>query len=160
MTLNKHFNAGWTIEVQEINVADRSAGAAGDIVVRRQNAIVLAAEVTERAVEVNRIVTTFNTKIAPSAITDYLFFVTDPAQPKSSQEQAEAYFAQGHEIAFVHIQRWMLQVLITLGTNGRETFNAILLELLSDPSTPQLVRTAWNQAIEGVTIISGSESSS
>lgn len=152
--LNQRFALGWTIDVQGINVADRSAGAPGDVVVRRGAEVVLAAEVTEREVDQNRVVTTFNTKVAPHALEDYIFFVTRNIQPDAALRQMQAYFAQGHEISFVEIRGWMAQVLVLLGKTGREHFNAALFDLLTAPDTPNLVKAAWNEAVDEITAVS------
>jgi hypothetical protein len=69
------FNLDWAIEYQGINVADAAAGAGGDITISRVGQVLLAAEVTERPIDKDRVAATFHTKIAPSGIEDYLFFV-------------------------------------------------------------------------------------
>ncbi|MGH7213572.1 MAG: restriction endonuclease, SacI family [Tepidisphaeraceae bacterium] len=151
-TLNEHFALGWEFDVQEINVSDHSSGAAGDVTVTKDGRTVLAAEITERVVDRNRVVTTFNTKISPSTVTDYVFFVTDAgSQPKESMWQAHVYFAQGHEISFVEIQNWIQQTLVTLGQEGRDRFNQTLVRLIADSKTPKLVKAAWNEAVDGLT---------
>jgi hypothetical protein len=151
--INEFFHAEWNVTVQEINVADRSSGAVGDVSVTKGEKVIFAAEITERQVERNRVVTTFNTKIAPSSIVDYIFFVTNSNQPDDSRQQAEMYFTQGHDVNFVIIQQWMVQMLITLGNEGREIFNRFLFDALSNAGTPRLVKVAWNKAVEAITSI-------
>ncbi|MCL4460055.1 MAG: restriction endonuclease, SacI family [Chloroflexi bacterium] len=73
------FGLSWQIESQGINVADRPSGAGGDVTIKSGDTILLAAEITERPVDKSRVVATFNTKIAPQGIEDYLFFVRPSA---------------------------------------------------------------------------------
>ncbi len=150
-TLKGYFALDWEIEFQGINVADRAAGAAGDIVVRSKGAIVLAAEVTERAVDKHRVVVTFQTKIAPNAIEDYLFFIKGMAVNGDARAQAQQYFSQGHEVNFLEIANWIRMVLATVGKRGRMVFNAALLDALSAADVPSALRVAWNEQIAKLT---------
>jgi hypothetical protein len=147
--INVRFQLRWEIEFQGINVADRAAGAGGDITVRAGDVVLLAAEVTERTVGRDRVVSTFNTKIAPAGIDDYLFFVNEQPGARVLQ-QCQQYFAQGHEVSFLDIATWLDMILGTIGRRGRETFNQHLLDLLDDRGTPQAVRVAWNEAVAAV----------
>lgn len=149
--LNRYFSLNWTVEVQGINVADSASHSAGDVTVTRHGEIIFAAEVTERAVDRNRVVTTFNTKIAPYAVEDYLFFVTRKVQPPEALAQSESYFAQGHEVNFVEIGEWIVQTLTTLTSRGRQHFNDVLFQYLSDSATPQQLKAAWNKAVDEIT---------
>lgn len=79
-------------------------------------------------------------------------------QNRDSIEQAHSYFAQGHEVSFVGIQRWIEDMLVTMGVNGRGKFNEILYALLEDPGTPMIVRVAWNEAVDAITIVGPSTS--
>ena len=54
-------------------MSDASSGAGGDIEIMEGGAMLLTAEVTERTVEANRTISTFNTEIGPYGIKDYLF---------------------------------------------------------------------------------------
>jgi hypothetical protein len=81
--------------VQGINVADSASGAGGDVTLVENGRIVLAAEVTERRVDKSRVVATFDTKIAPCGIEDYLFVVKDNADIAAAMDQARRYFSQG-----------------------------------------------------------------
>lgn len=72
-TIKDYFGLEWVIDYQGINVADAATGVGGDITITHEGRIVFAAEVTERPLERARVVATFNTKIAPHGIEDYLF---------------------------------------------------------------------------------------
>jgi hypothetical protein len=65
----------WNIVWQGINVTDMASGVGGDVTITRGNQTLLAVEVTERPLDRSRVVATFNTKIAPGGIEDYLFFL-------------------------------------------------------------------------------------
>lgn len=144
--ISDRFALGWQVEYQGINVADSPSGAGGDISVSSGDSLLMAAEVTERVVDKDRVISTFNTKIAPASIADYLFFVNHEPDDRVRQ-QCERYFAQGHEVNFVQIATWLSMMLTTIGKAGRDAFNAHLLELLEEPSTPQSVRAAWNDCV-------------
>jgi hypothetical protein len=147
---NDRFTLGWRIESQGINVADIASGAAGDITVTaRSGERVIAAEVTERPVTADRIVATFNAKIAPAEIADYLFLVRNAADPKAT-EQLAAYFAQGHELNVVSLQDWATMTLATIGGAGRSAFLGRMLERLDGQATPNHLKMAWNAAIESL----------
>lgn len=145
--IKEFFGLDWDIAWQGINVADTAAGAGGDITIARAGQIVMAVEITERAVERSRVVATFNTKIAPAGIGDYLFFVRDPDVDPAARQQARQYFAQGHEVNFVEIKAWILTILATIGSPGRGGFNRALVELLDSPDIPSAMKVAWNDRI-------------
>lgn len=147
--IGERFRLGWTIEFQGINVADGASGAGGDITISHGGSLLMAAEVTERPVGRERVVSTFNTKIAPASIEDYLFFVNQEPDDRVRQ-QCRQYFAQGHEVNFVRITNWLKMMLATIGKSGREAFNRRLLSLLDDSSTPQSVRASWNESVASV----------
>lgn len=144
-TIAHSFGLGWNVQWQGINVADAPSGAGGDITVRDGDRLVVAVEVTERQVDEARVVATFNTKIAPAGIQDYLFLVGATEPTEEAKSRARVYFAQGHEINFVQVCDWLLMLLATLGKTGRDLFNTNLMELLDAPDTPQTVRAAWNE---------------
>ena len=144
-SLNETFNLGWTIDYQGINVADAASGEAGDITVKRGNAIVIAAEVTERVVERSRVVSTFTTKIAPLGIQDYLFFVKEAAP--DAYTQAHQYFSQGHDVNFLSITQWILDILAIVGFQGRAHFIRHLVDLLSQTDVPRQMKVGWNDLI-------------
>lgn len=144
------FNLGWEIEVQGINVADAPGGAGGDVTVRENGVIAFAAEVTEREVSSERVVATFQTKIAPNAIADYLFLITDGVA-EQARIQARSYFAQGHEVNFIQIKDWIHQTLVTVGAAGRDAFFTALMARLADEETPKAMKTAWNDQVDQLT---------
>ncbi len=76
-SLSERFNLGWQVESQGINAADKASGASGDITVKSDNQVILAVEVTERPIERNRVVATFNTKIVKQGVADYLFYLQE-----------------------------------------------------------------------------------
>ena len=148
--IDGHFNCGWDVRWQGINVSDAAAGSGGDIEIASDGSILLAAEVTERLVDRNRVVATFNSKIGPHGIEDYLFFVNSGDQSPDTIRQVRQYFAQGHAINFVVIADWIYAVLATLGSGGRARFIESLLELLELPDTPTAMKVNWNQCIDRI----------
>lgn len=146
-TIKRFFGLEWTIEWQGINVADAASGAGGDITVFDSDDILLSVEVTVRRVDQARVVSTFNTKIAPSGIEDYLFLVGQTRPSEEAKDQARKYFAQGHEINFAQVTEWIIMLLATLGKKGRDFFNSNLMQFLEDPSIPQAVKVAWNESV-------------
>ena len=152
ITLGYTYNLGWEIELQGINVADKSSNAGGDITIRHRGKTVLAAEVTERTVDKTRIVSTFQTKIAPQGIEDYLFLVTGGAD-EEVMKQARQYFSQGHEINFFNMKEWILVILATIGKAGREIFNQELVGMLGEKDVPAGLKVAWNKQIEIITSV-------
>lgn len=150
-TVKDYFGLDWVIEHQGINVADAQTGAGGDITVKHAGGTVFAAEVTERLLERSRVISTFNTKIAPHGIEDYLFFVRSEALSAEAQQQAKQYFAQGHELNFLEIGNWILMVLATTGRRGRELFNQHMLQLIDSPTMPRTLKVAWNDYIAALT---------
>ena len=145
--IKQTFNLSWTIELHGINVTDKASGACGDITIIQDDEVVLAVEVTERSVDASRVVSTFETKIAPSAIEDYLFFVKDRKQALPAMEQARQYFSQGYEVNFVEIKNWILAVLSLLGKKGRIAFMDQMRELLSSVEVPTGLKIAWNNIL-------------
>ena len=147
---NEHLGLDWEIEWEGINVADAASGLGGDIVVSSRGRTLLVAEVTERAVDQNRIVATFNNKIGPDQIEDYLFFIRSKDQPTEAAEQMRRYFAQGHEVNFVVIQEWAEAILATIGSSGRTRFIRHMADLLNDVDTPATLKVAWNESVNEV----------
>jgi hypothetical protein len=88
-TLSDCYDLGWQIEWQGINVADAAKGAGGDITVSRNDDVLFSVEVTERQIDRNRVTTTFNGKIAPNGIDDYLFFHTATLPTNEARETAK-----------------------------------------------------------------------
>ncbi len=146
--VNDYFSAGWEIELQGINVADSAGGAGGDVTIRQNGAIILAAEITERPIDRNRVAYTFQTKVAPNAIEDYLFFSTANDFPDEVLSQARQYFTQGHAVNFLSIRDWIISVLAVVGARGRDIFNRRLVELIEAGDVPRNIKVGWNQRIE------------
>jgi hypothetical protein len=149
-TLKRHFSIEWEIAFQGINVADSASGMGADITIKQAGKVVLAAEVTERTVDKTRVVSTFNTKISPSEIEDYLFITKSLSPDVEARQQAAQYFAQGHEINFLEIKNWIITLLATIGKTGRATFNTEVMALLERPDVPRFVKVAWNEKLSGL----------
>lgn len=145
--IKEFFGLDWRVTYQGINVADAASGAGGDITITSAGQTLMAAEVTERPVDKSRVVATFNTKIAPTGIEDYLFFVRLSGVAPEAKQQAHQYFAQGHEVNFLEIKDWILMSLATMGKRGRATFNSILLGLLDASDIPRTLKVAWNEQV-------------
>ncbi len=152
-SIKDFFALDWVVAWQGINVADAASGAGGDITIRKDGKTLLAVEVTERLVDKNRVVGTFNTKIASAGIEDYLFFLGTPGATSDAKLQAQQYFAQGYEVNFVNIKEWILMLLATMGKSGREIFNGHLTELLAGADAPQALKVNWNQQIEALVAV-------
>lgn len=150
-TIKEFFGLDWVIDYQGINVADSQTGVGGDITITHEDQIVFAAEVTERPLDRARVVATFNTKIAPNGIEDYLFFVRPETLAEDARQQAQPYFSQGHEVNFLEIKNWVLMALATMGKHGRGLFNDHLLRLIDEPAMPRAIKVAWNDYISDLT---------
>lgn len=147
LAMKEAFNLDWEIIVQGINVADRPAGVSGDITIRRNSEPVLVIEVTERPVAEERLVTTFEGKIAPAKLTDYIFVQGATKVPANVLKQAQQYFAQGYDVSFVEIRSWILNVLAAIGRNGRDSFLRKLQDLIDSPEISSALKTQWNALI-------------
>ena len=143
-------NLDWQIEWEDINVADAASGLSGDVVVSRNGQTLIAAEVTEREVDRNRVVATFNNKIGPNPMDDYLFFVRSEVDNPETLQQIRQYFAQGHEINFVVVDEWVQSLLATVGVHGRAHFITGLITLLEREGVPVALRVAWNNLVDRV----------
>ena len=99
-----------------------------------------------------RVVSTFQTKIAPRGIEDYLFLVTGQADAQV-MKQARQYFSQGHEINFFEMKNWIVVILATIGSAGRAIFNEVLMEKLSAADIPAALKVAWNNEIAKLTAV-------
>jgi len=149
--IRERFGLDWEIEAQGINVADSASGAGGDITISVQGEVLMAAEVTERALDRSRVLATFNTKIAPSDIEDYLFLVKEKPSNAGVLEQARQYFAQGHDVNFLKIKHWIVGTLASLGRQGRQAFLANLIDQVDDQDTPRALKVAWNECVAVIT---------
>lgn len=146
-TIRDCFELDWEIEWQGINVADRASGVGGDITIKRDVSVVLAVEITERLIDRSRVVSTFNTKIAPHGIDDYLFFFSGAVPKDGAREAAKQFFAQGHEINFVPVKDWVMTTLSTIGPRCRRIFTEAVLTLLRERAVPSTLKVAWNDQI-------------
>jgi len=148
MTIKEFFEIDWRIEWQPINVADAPSGASGDVTIYNGEIIILSIEVTQRQVDRARLISIFNTKVAPRGIEDYLFLVGALEPTEEARRQANRYFAQGHEVNFAQLGAWITMMLATLGKRGRDLFNKNLMTLLDRPEIPKAMRATWNEVIE------------
>lgn len=148
--LREFFSLPWSIEYQGINVSDAASGTGGDVSVKVNGKPLFAAEVTERPLDKDRVVSTFNRKILPNSIVDYIFFTSVAVDATSDiPAVANAYFAQGHEITFFTIQEWVILMLGTIGGPGRLRFNQEMYKFL-ESDIPRQLKVAWNRAIENL----------
>jgi hypothetical protein len=147
VAIKERFGLDWDITVQGINVADSTSNAGGDVMIMENEHIILAVEVTERRVDKSRVVSTFDTKIAPCGIEDYLFVVKDNNDVVTAMDQAKRYFSQGYEVNFVEIKSWICAVLAVLGAKGREAFLRDLTKSLSAEGIPATLKQAWNNVV-------------
>jgi len=146
-SVREAYDLPWEVRAQDINVADAASGAGGDITICSEGQVVLSAEVTERLVDRSRLVATFNTKISPGAIEDYLFLVTDVPDGPEVADQVRRYFAQGHDVNFLEITKWIIMLLGTLGRKGREAFVRVLADRIDDERVPRYLKIAWNSCV-------------
>jgi len=147
-TVAEVYHLDWEVKWQGINVADRTQGAGGDVTVVEGNQIRIAFEVTERQIDRTRVEATFQSKISPLGIKDYLFVFTETEPIPEAQALAKQLFAQGHEVGFIQVRDWVLYNLATAGVQGRETFLKALLELLEE--TPAAIKTIWNDQVRSL----------
>jgi len=149
--IKEFFKQKWEISWQGINVSDTASGAGGDVTISANNQILMAVEVTERPISKSRVTATFNTKIAPAGIEDYIFFIKSTEVDPDARQQARQYFAQGHEVNFLEIKEWIIMSLATISKQGRSSFNKALLELIDKPDVPSTIKVAWNDQIAQLT---------
>jgi len=85
----ERFRLDWEVRFQEINVSDRAAGVEGDITVldRTSGETVFVVEVTERDVDASRVRSTFQEKLSPASVREYIFAVNlGRVQPKAIEQ--------------------------------------------------------------------------
>jgi hypothetical protein len=146
-TISECHSLGWDVEFQGINVADKASGAVGDITILKEGAIVLGVEVTERPIDQARVTLTFNQKVSPSGVADYLFITT--ANPeKEALEAARRYTGVGHEMNFVPLAPWLIHNLAIVGPTCRALFQGKIIDLLSAQGTSADLRVAWNDKMD------------
>lgn len=146
-TISECHGLGWEVEFQGINVADKFSGAVGDIAIRKGASIILGVEVTERPIDQARVTLTFNQKISPVGLTDYLFIST--AQPeKEALNAARSYTGVGHEMNFVPLAGWLIHNLATVGPSCRAVFQSKVIDLITAQPTSADLRVAWNNKMD------------
>ena len=150
-TLNEVYKIGWHVNWQGINVADKSNAAGGDVTIQKDGQTLIAIEVTERTIERARVVSTFNTKISRNYIKDYLFLVTTPPR-EDARSAASAYFAQGHDVNFLDIKTWIVHVLGTIGSDGRQVFSQKFTGILDQRSVPASLKVKWNDLVKSLIV--------
>ncbi len=138
----------WKVEWQGINVADKASGAGGDISIFENDALLFAIEVTERPIDKSRVVSTFNTKISPAGIGDYIFVFTGTSPAKDAREAATQFFGQGHDVNFVDIKPWLLNNLATMGSPCRTKFTRNFLTLMDTRDVPAVLKVKWNDLVK------------
>src|ERR1039458_6717072 len=146
-TISECHALGWEVEFQGINVADKASGAVGDITIRKNGAILLGVEVTERPIDQARVTLTFNQKISPNAVADYLFITTSKPE-KGAFDAARSYTAVGHEMNFVPLADWLIHNLATVGPACRALFQTKIIDLLVAPGTSAALLVAWNDKMD------------
>jgi len=147
-TIKRSFNLDWEIISLGINVADTAAGTGGDITIKRDGSPVLTVEITEREIDRARVVSTFNTKISPLGLDDYIFFFTASPPTEDARAATRQYFSQGHDINFLSIQEWLVNCLGTIGARNRQVFMDEFLKLISGPGVPSGLKVTWNDIIK------------
>ncbi len=146
-TVSECHSLDWDVQFQGINVADKASGAVGDITILKAGTIVLGVEVTERPIDQARVTLTFNQKVSPSGVADYLFITT--AKPeKEALEAARRYTGVGHEMNFVPLESWLIHNLAIVGPACRALFQAKMIDLLSAQGTSADLRVAWNDKMD------------
>jgi len=104
-------------------------------------------EVTERPIDQARVTLTFNQKVSPSGLADYLFITT--ARPEDDAlAAARRYTSVGHEMNFVPLVEWLVHNLATVGPACRSLFQAKMIELLGAQGVPAEMRVAWNDKMD------------
>jgi hypothetical protein len=149
-TINECFGLGLDIEYQGINVADAASGAGGDITAKKDGTVLLTIEITERSISRGRVVSTFNTKISPNKLDDYLFFYTIAEPAKEAIIAARKYFAQGHDINFVSVRDWAITTMTTIGPKCRSQFTSNCVELLRAKGIPSAMKLTWNEQVSAI----------
>ncbi len=146
-TIGECHSLGWAVEYQGINVADKASGAVGDITISKDGALILGVEVTERSIDQARVRATFDQKVSPSGLADYLFITT--AKPDNDAlAAARSYTGVGYEMNFVPLADWLIHNLATIGRTCRALFQTKMIELLSVQGVPAEIRVAWNDKMD------------
>ena len=146
-TINHCMKAGWTIDRQEINEADRATGAPGDITIYKDKKIIKAIEVTERIISKARLDSTFSTKITVNNVAEYLFVYTNGTPSEEARERAKLYFAQGYNINFISIIDLTIHILSIGDEVFRTLYNDRLFELFNAEDVNATIKVAWNETL-------------
>lgn len=146
-TIGECHALGWEVEFQGINVADKASGAVGDITIRKEGVLILGVEVTERPIDQARVTLTFNQKVSPSGLTDYLFITTTKPED-GALAAAQRYTSVGHEMNFVPLAGWLVHNLATVGPACRSLYQTKMIDLLSAQGVPSELRVAWNDKMD------------
>jgi SacI restriction endonuclease len=149
--VNVAWDLGWVVDVQGINVADTASGRSGDITLRKSGEILLVVEVTERALDQQRVTATFRSKIAEQRIRDYVFLIPKVAVTSGVRDLLNRLFAQGHSVEVVDMEIWLEGVLVTIGETGRRLFAEEMRKSFMGPGTPTNLKQAWNRILGEVT---------
>ncbi|MFQ5915330.1 MAG: restriction endonuclease, SacI family [Nitrospinota bacterium] len=155
-TIRQCFALDWEIDWQGINVSDRAAGVGGDITIKQNGEVILAVEITERTIDRDRVVSTFNAKISPQGIDDYLFFFSTAVPTEDARAAGRQYFAQGHDISFLPVKNWLVNSLGTIGPRCRGVFTNVFLSLLENRDVPSTLKVAWNDEVRALLAGTGS----
>jgi len=147
----RRFSLPWTIESQGINVADTASGVGGDITITQGERHLLTIEVTERKVDASRVRATFRAKIAAAGLSDYVFAVHLAHVESEAIQQAEKYFSQGLDVSFVDIRDWLVNSLVTVGSDGRAMYHQAVRQHLASGDAPAALKVAWNEEVEKLT---------
>ena len=141
-TISECHNLDWEVVFQGINVADSVSGAVGDITIKKHGAIVLGIEVTDRKIDRGRVTSTFESKIAPNGLEDYLF-VTTVLPERGVYATLSNYTGVGHEMNFVQLQAWLVNNLATIGPRCPEPFFKHACSIFCSLKM-QSLKVAWN----------------
>jgi hypothetical protein len=90
---------------------------------------------------------TFNQKISPGGLSDYLFITT--AKPEQGAiDAARSYTGVGHEVNFVPLAPLLHLNLATLGPVCRALFQVKVIDLITAQATAADLRVAWNNKMD------------
>jgi hypothetical protein len=117
-------------------------------------------EVTEKPIDNERVVSTFNAKLMEAGIEDYLFvcahaqpgkgyrFIYTHIQPgKDARAAALTYSSHGHEIDSPLVRAWIVSNLGSIGAKYQAVFTQELLRLFDTPQVPAKIQAAWNDIV-------------
>lgn len=138
---------------QGINQPDAPSGSQGDIKVSLAGQTLLVVEVTERALDADRLRQTFQSKMRLYEARDYLFILTTAPPVKDDlQTLINAYALSGYEVVLQPLIEWAEGILSLLGSTGRQAYLQVLRELISQRDVPASVKVGWNKVVESLII--------